>query len=96
MLIFMPINFSDESEITGVYAADAADVDLAVEAARAAFVNPSWCDISPTARGQLLYNLAELVDKHSDQLATVEAWDMGKPYSVAKGEDVAESVAVLK
>ncbi|KAL0637555.1 mitochondrial aldehyde dehydrogenase [Maublancomyces gigas] len=92
----MTISPTDESEITGVYAADAVDVDLAVEAARAAFVNPSWCDISPTARGQLLYNLAELVDKHSDQLATVEAWDMGKPYSVAKGEDVAESVAVLK
>lgn len=92
----MPINFSDESEITGVYAADAADVDIAVEAARAAFVDPSWCDISPTARGQLLYNLAELVDKHSEQLATLETWDMGKPYSVAKGEDVAESVAVFK
>lgn len=96
MYISILINYSDESVIIDVYAADAADVDLAVEAARAAFVDPSWCDISPAARGQLLYNLAELVDKHSEQLATIETWDMGKPYSVAKGEDVAESVAVLK
>lgn len=59
-------------------------------------MNPTWCDISPTERGQLLYNLAELVGKHSEQLATIETWDMGKPYAVAKGEDVAESVAVFK
>lgn len=67
-----------------------------MKAARAAFLDATWCDISPAARGQLLYNLAELVDKHSEELATLETWDMGKPYSVAKAEDVAEAVAVFK
>jgi aldehyde dehydrogenase (NAD+) len=92
----MLINCSDESKITDVYAADAADVDIAVKAARAAFVDSSWSEITPTSRGQLLYNLAELVDKHSEQLAALETWNMGKPYSVSKAEDVAVSVGVFK
>lgn len=67
-----------------------------MKAARAAFLDSSWSDIAPAARGQLLYNLAELIDKHSEQLATLETWNMGKPYSVAKEEDVAEAVGTLK
>ncbi|RPB11397.1 aldehyde dehydrogenase-like protein [Morchella conica CCBAS932] len=90
------ISPTDETEITDVYAADAADVDIAVKAARAAFLNPAWCDISPAERGQLLYKLADLVQQHEEQLATIETWDMGKPYTVAKAEDLAESVNVFK
>lgn len=67
-----------------------------MKAARAAFLNPAWCDISPAERGQLLYKLADLVQQHEEQLATIETWDMGKPYTVAKAEDLAESVNVFK
>ena len=65
-------------------------------AARAAFHSPSWSEINPSERGQLLYNLADLVEKNTDLLATLDTWDMGKPLSVAKAEDLSESIAVFK
>lgn len=65
------INPTTEEEITSVYAADAADVDLAVKAARDAFKDPSWSELTPEARGKLLYKLAELVEKNAETLATI-------------------------
>lgn len=69
---------SNEQEITSVYAAGAEDVDIAVKAARKAFKDPSWKDLSPTDRGRLLSRLADLVEEHSHELATIETWDNGK------------------
>lgn len=64
-------------------------------AARKAFQDPSWRDISPTERGNLMITLSDLVAKNVETLATIETWDNGKPYgdSVA---DVGEVQAVLK
>ncbi|KAI9746563.1 MAG: hypothetical protein M1818_000276 [Claussenomyces sp. TS43310] len=90
------INPSDESEIVSVYAATADDVDTAVKAARTAFKDPSWRDMSPTDRGNLMIKLSDLVAAHAETLATIETWDNGKPYSVALSEDVADVVSVLK
>jgi acyl-CoA reductase-like NAD-dependent aldehyde dehydrogenase len=87
---------SDESEIASVYAASVEDVDTAVSAARKAFNDPSWRDISPTDRGNLLITLSDLVGKHADTLATIETWDNGKVYADALGGDVAEVQGVLK
>lgn len=81
--------FSDETEIASVYAASTRDVDIAVAAARTAFKDPTWRDISPTDRGSLLLKLADLVDAHAETLATIETWDNGKPYQVSLTEDVA-------
>lgn len=50
----------------------------------------------PTNRGKLLFKLADLVDKNRDILATLETWDMGKPYTVAKTEDVQDVIDVLR
>jgi len=65
------INPTNEEEITCVYAADTADVDTAVDAARAAFESPAWSEITPEARGRLLYKLADLIEKDSKVLATI-------------------------
>ena len=65
------INPTNEEEITSVYSADEADVGLAVDAARAAFENPSWSELTPQARGQLLYKLADLCAKNAKTLATI-------------------------
>jgi acyl-CoA reductase-like NAD-dependent aldehyde dehydrogenase len=89
-------NPSDAKPIAKVYAASADDVDAAVKAARKAFKDPSWRDISGTERGALLYKLAELVETHAETLATIETWDNGKPYSVALNEDIGEVAAVIK
>ena len=89
-------SFSDESDITSVYAATADDVDIAVAAARVAFKASSWRDLPTTSRGNLLLKLASLVEDHAETLATIETWDNGKPYSVALNEDLAEVAGCLR
>lgn len=78
-----------------MYAASVDDVDTAVAAARKAFKDPSWRDMSPTDRGNMMMVLSDLVAKHADTLATIETWDNGKPYGDSLG-DVGEVVSVLK
>lgn len=86
----------DEKEITSVYAADKADVDEAVKAARAAFKSPTWAELSTADRGAPLFKLADLVEKNREILATLDTWDMGKPISVTKSEDLSESIDTLR
>ncbi|CAH0053837.1 unnamed protein product [Clonostachys solani] len=90
------INPSNESEITSVEAASPDDIDTAVKAARAAFESPEWRDLPGTDRGELMYRFATLIDEHKETLATLEAWDNGKAYSVALNEDVGEVIKTLK
>ncbi|KAH8727464.1 aldehyde dehydrogenase [Phaeosphaeriaceae sp. PMI808] len=90
------INPSDESVIAEVEAASAEDVDRAVKAARAALSSPEWGGISNTERGYLIYKLADIIEEHKEVLATLEAWDNGKAYSIALNDDLGESVAVLR
>jgi aldehyde dehydrogenase (NAD+) len=66
--------------------ADAADVDLAVAAARAAFKKYRTTD-GPFRRN-LMLKLAELVEKNAEELAALESLDNGKPFLQAFGMDV--------
>jgi aldehyde dehydrogenase (NAD+) len=86
---------SDESEIASVYAASTADVDTAVAAARKAFKDPSWRDLSGTDRGNMMILLSDLVGKNKELLSTIETWDNGKTFGDAMG-DIAEVQAVFK
>ena len=63
---------------------DAADVDLAVAAARRAFEGGAWAAMKPAARTKLMFRLADLLEQHTDELAELETIDNGKPLSVAK------------
>jgi aldehyde dehydrogenase (NAD+) len=54
------------------------DVDLAVNAARAAFEDPSWRGLTATQRGALLYRLGDLIAEHAEELAELETRDNGK------------------
>lgn len=94
--IISSINPTNEEEITGVYAAEAVDIDCAVKAARAAFEHSSWADILPHDRGKLLFKLADLIEQHAKILATIDTWDNGKPYSVCLEEDLGESISVFR
>ncbi|KAL3487242.1 aldehyde dehydrogenase [Aspergillus germanicus] len=90
------INPADETPIVTVHAATAEDVDIAVTAARAAFSNPEWADLDTSHRGKLIYRLAQLIRAHRKDLATLEAWDNGKPYRVALEEDLEEVISCLE
>jgi aldehyde dehydrogenase (NAD+) len=78
-----------------VDAASAADIDDAVKAARTAFKHPSWATIGGTARGKLLYKLADLIERDAKVLATIETWDNGKSFTSASG-DVGEVVSTFR
>lgn len=65
-----------------------ADIDLAVAAARKAFESGPWRTMSPKTRGGLLFKLADLVDKHGEELARLETLDTGKPISQSRNVDI--------
>jgi aldehyde dehydrogenase (NAD+) len=67
---------------------DKADVDLAVKAARKAFEEGPWPKMSAAERGQLLLRLADLIEKHKEELAALETLDNGKPYKDALAADL--------
>ena len=75
---------------------DKQDVDAAVKAARRAFEGGPWRKMTPSERGQLLWRIADLIEKHSDELATIESLDNGKPQKVAKVADVALSADMFR
>ncbi|KAJ4176681.1 aldehyde dehydrogenase (NAD(P)(+)) ald5 [Fusarium falciforme] len=91
---FETINPHNEAVIAEVCEATEKDVDLAVEAARAAFEGP-WRRVPPTERGRLLTKLADLFEQDVDTLAAIEALDNGKALSMAK-IDVANAAACLR
>lgn len=64
--------------------ADAADVDLAVAAARRAFEGP-WSRFTPYQRQKVLLRLADLIGQNSDQLAQFDTIEMGAPIKRTKG-----------
>ena len=61
-----------------VAAADKADIDKAVSAARRAFEG-KWSQMSARDRGRLLYKLSQLIEERSTELAELETADNGKP-----------------
>src|SRR3982074_1135847 len=81
---FPTINPSTGDEIAQVAEADAADVDKAVRAARAAFNGGPWRKMSAAERGRILNRLADLIEQNADELARLESLDNGKPYKVAR------------
>lgn len=63
---------------------DEADIDRAVDAARAAFEGP-WSRWTPYERQALLYRAHEAVDRNFEELACIESLDMGAPISRTLG-----------
>ena len=59
-------------------AASEDDVNRAVAAAHRMLGAPEWAGLTPTARGKLLYKLADLVAEHAQELAKLETADTGK------------------
>jgi aldehyde dehydrogenase (NAD+) len=58
--------------------ARAGEVDRAVQSAGRALWNPQWRSLTATARGKLIYRLADLISDNADRLAELETRDTGK------------------
>src|ERR1700723_2218582 len=85
-----------EEIIAHVPAGDKADIDLAVAAARRAFETGPWSRISPAARQRLVWSLGDLLERHADELAELEALDNGKPVTNARRDDVGGSIEMFR
>jgi malonate-semialdehyde dehydrogenase (acetylating)/methylmalonate-semialdehyde dehydrogenase len=72
-------------EVTGlVRLADAATVDAAVQAAKAAF--PAWAETPALRRARVMFKFKELLEANRDQLAAAITREHGKVFEDAKGE----------
>ncbi|CAG4933162.1 unnamed protein product [Colias eurytheme] len=86
------INPSDETVICTVESASKNDVDKAVKAAHKAFEEGEWSKISARERGQILFKLADLMEQHKEELATIESIDSGAVYTLALKTHIGMSI----
>ncbi|SFI62286.1 aldehyde dehydrogenase family protein [Amycolatopsis sacchari] len=68
-----------EEPLASVPRGGAADVDAAVRAARRAFADPEWADMTPDRRGRILNQIADVIEAHAEELATIDSVNMGAP-----------------
>ncbi len=71
----------------------AQDVDAAVAAAEAAFVDPAWANAGTETRARLLDAIADRIEGRLEELALLESLDTGKPVRLARTVDIPRAVA---
>ena len=84
---FKTINPATEEVLAEVAHAGAADVHLAVTAARRAY-DTVWSTLPGAERGKYLYRLARIVQERARELAVLESVDNGKPIRESHDVDV--------
>jgi len=93
---FPTINPATGEKIADICEGDKADVEKAVAAAKHAFeLGSPWRRMDASARGRLLYKLADLVERDLATIASLETLDNGKPFKAAVG-DVEGVVKLLR
>ncbi|WP_250473506.1 aldehyde dehydrogenase family protein [Caballeronia sp. GAFFF1] len=87
------LNPATEEPIGYVAQGTSADVDRAVQAARAAL--KPWNAIRAAERGRILMRLAELLRENQEELAALESLDAGKPIAGVQRQDVPAAIDTL-
>ncbi|XP_064422401.1 cytosolic 10-formyltetrahydrofolate dehydrogenase [Latimeria chalumnae] len=90
------INPTDGTAICKVSLAQVSDVDKAIAAAKEAFENGEWGKVNPRDRGRLIYRLADLMEEHQEEMATIEAIDSGAVYTLALKTHVGMSIQTFR
>jgi acyl-CoA reductase-like NAD-dependent aldehyde dehydrogenase len=83
---FETIEPATEQVVAAVAEGGVEDIDEAVRAARAAFDDGPWPRMRPHQRTRYLFKLAELIEAHHEELATLITLDNGKPLAEARAE----------
>jgi aldehyde dehydrogenase (NAD+) len=83
---FDTINPATEETLSQIATGSSADVDAAVDAARAAL--PKWAGLSGTERGKYMYRIARRIQERARELAVLETMDGGKPIKESRDVDV--------
>ncbi len=89
---FKTISPATEEVLAEVAEADAADVDLAVKAARRAYAR-TWSKLSGSERAKYLYRIARIIQERGRELAVLESIDNGKPIKETRDVDVPVAAA---
>ncbi|XP_035207691.1 mitochondrial 10-formyltetrahydrofolate dehydrogenase-like isoform X2 [Stegodyphus dumicola] len=89
---YKSINPIDESVICEVQCASKEDVDKAAKAAKAAFDDGEWRKMNARDRGRLMFRLADFMEEHKEELATLESIDSGAVYTLALKTHVGMSI----
>ncbi|HKV06182.1 MAG TPA: aldehyde dehydrogenase family protein [Candidatus Acidoferrales bacterium] len=82
--------------LANVAEGDREDINRAVAAARAAFDSGPWSKITPSQRGKLMWKLADLIEKHSEEFAQLESLDNGKPVTIARVADIPGTIDMFR
>jgi aldehyde dehydrogenase (NAD+) len=93
---FLTVNPATELVIAEVSEGDAADIDLAVKAARKALETGPWSRMDARDRGRAMYKLADLIEEQIDELAALETLDNGKPLKDSRNIDLPLVIDVLR
>ncbi|OMP10141.1 hypothetical protein COLO4_04781 [Corchorus olitorius] len=83
-------------EIAHVAEGDAEDIDRAVAAARKAFDEGPWPKMTAYERSRIMLRFADLLEKHTEEVATLETWDNGKPYEQAANIEIPKVVRMFR
>jgi len=91
------LNPSTGEPIAQIQEGNDVDINNAVAAAQEAFkLGSPWRTMDPSKRGRLLYKLADLIERDTAYIASLEALDNGKPYSVAVSNDVPGCAGIIR
>jgi aldehyde dehydrogenase (NAD+) len=92
--VFEIENPSDQSLLGTVSKADAKDTTNAIEVADKAF--KTWKNVSPKERATIINKFADLCERDAEELAQLEALDVGKSINNARGFDVPFGIESLR
>ncbi|MDQ3180207.1 MAG: aldehyde dehydrogenase family protein, partial [Acidobacteriota bacterium] len=76
----------DGKPFTRIARSTEADIELALDAAHKAA--PEWNNSSATTRSNLLWKIADVMEKNLETLARAETWDNGKPIRETMAADL--------
>ena len=92
---FTSINPTSGQPLAEVDEGDATDIDRAVESSVAALAG-EWGHVSGARRGVILWELADLVQEHLDELVRLDGLDAGKPIRDGRAIDGPAAVSLLR
>ncbi|HEY2329895.1 MAG TPA: aldehyde dehydrogenase family protein [Verrucomicrobiae bacterium] len=84
---FKSVNPATEQTLTTIAAANEADVDSAVRAARKAY-DKVWSKMPGRERGKYLYRIARIIQEKARELAVLETMDGGKTIKESRDVDL--------
>lgn len=93
--------FTSENPATGedlaqIAACDAADVDIAVAAARRSFEAGVWSGLPPSERKEIMLKFCDLMAEHEMELGLLDCLDAGKPINDCLLIDAPETIGCIR